>query len=91
MRVRFLTLVGLCFAVLVLPWWATVFLLLISLVYFSWFYEAILPAVLFDLLYSLPQTAFFGFYLISVIIVLLTIFLVEEIRKRLFVYRDKNI
>lgn len=65
--------------VIILPWWANGFVLLLFIFLFPWYYEAVFLALIYDLLYGLNS-----FWL--TIIILLMIPLIEEIKKRLYVF-----
>lgn len=63
----------------VLPWWASGLVLLILIFSFSWYYEAVLMVLVYDLLYGS------GFFYLTIICLLL-VPLTEEIKKRLYVF-----
>ncbi|MFA6253651.1 MAG: hypothetical protein WC640_00095 [Candidatus Paceibacterota bacterium] len=62
-----------------LPWWASALILLLSVFIFPWYYEAVLSVLVYDLLYGS------GIFWLT-IITLFIIPLIEELKKRLYVF-----
>ena len=77
-----ITLLGLFF----LPWGLAVFLIIIGLIIFPFYLEAIIPLGLLDLLYAFPLSGFLTFQFFFTIIGLLLLAIVEYLRDRLVVY-----
>ncbi|MFA5001309.1 MAG: hypothetical protein WC531_03790 [Candidatus Paceibacterota bacterium] len=73
-----LTLLALLLAI-VLPWWASGFILLLFIFLYPWYYEAVLVMVVYELLYGL------GPFWLSLAL-LLIIPLIEALKKRLYVF-----
>ena len=65
--------------VIILPWWASGFVLLFLVFLWPWYYEAVILALIYDLLYGSG-----GFYLTIAVILLIP--LVEWLKKRLYVF-----
>jgi hypothetical protein len=65
--------------VIVLPWWASGFILLLFIFLYPWYYEAVLVMVVYELLYGL------GPFWLSLAL-LLIIPLIEALKKRLYVF-----
>ena len=65
--------------VIVLPWWASGLVLLLLVFLFPWYYEVVLSALIYDLLYGSGT-----FWL--TISLLIIVPLIEEIKKRLYVF-----
>lgn len=55
MKPRLLSLLGIILAVFLLPWWLSLLAALLCLYFFNKFYELLIPAFLFDLLYTSPS------------------------------------
>ena len=73
-----LTLSALLLAI-ILPWWASGFVLLLFIFLYPWYYEAILVMLVYELLYGT------GTFWLSLAL-LLIIPLIEELKKRLYVF-----
>ena len=69
-----------------LPWWWWLVLVLILALKFSYFWEPIVPALWYDILFGLPVTGRFGQQFIMTIGVLLIVWSVEQIKKALIFY-----
>ena len=65
--------------VIILPWWASGFVLLLFVFLFPWYYEAVLAALIYDLLYGSA-----GFWLTLIILIIVP--LAEELKKKLYVF-----
>lgn len=81
MRLRISFLVLLLLAVIMLPWWLSLVLLL----YFAWrvpfFYEAVMAGLVFDLLYGLPSTTgWWSLRFFAAIFTLLLVCLIETVK-----------
>jgi len=64
-----------------LPWWAGLVFLIFSLFFFSWYYEGALATLSYELVYGLASQVFW-----LTIIILLTVPMVEWLKKRLYVF-----
>jgi len=73
-----LTLLSILLAI-ILPWWASGFILLLFVFLFPWYYEAALAAFTYDLLHGSAV-----FWL--TIAVLIIVPLAEELKKKLYVF-----
>ena len=65
--------------VIILPWWANALILLLFIFFFPWYYEAVPLVLIYDLLYSSGN-----FWLTIAILIMIP--LVEELKKRLYVF-----
>ena len=65
--------------VIILPWWASGFILLWLIFLYPWYYEALLVALIYDLLYGSNI-----FWLTLAMLVIIP--LAEEFKKRLYVF-----
>ena len=73
-----LTLLVLLLAI-ILPWWASGFILLLFIFLYPWYYEAVLVMLVYELLYGT------GTFWLSLTL-LLIIPLIEALKKRLYVF-----
>ena len=64
---------------IILPWWASGFVLLLFVFLFPWYYEAVLGALIYDLLYGSA-----GFWLTMAVLIIVP--LAEELKKKLYVF-----
>lgn len=80
---RLLITIFLLVSVFLLPWWLTAFLVIVAIWCFPNFYESMLPALAFDLIYGSQNTGFFGFQFAGSCLVLLAIVLTETLRGQL--------
>jgi hypothetical protein len=67
-------------ALVLLPWWMTFIFLLIAVIYFNFYYEAVFAGFLLDSLYGSPN--FFSKFIFTLIFGLL-ILVIEFLKKRL--------
>ncbi len=65
--------------VIILPWWASGFILLLFVFLFPWYYEIVFLALVYDLLYG--STVFW-----LTIAALIVVPLIEELKTRLYVF-----
>lgn len=65
-----------------LPWWVTLVFLLLATFQWSWYYESVLIVLAYELVYRLPTA---HFWLVLAMLVLLP--LIEQLKKRLYVFR----
>jgi hypothetical protein len=70
-------------SVLSMPWWVSFVLALCFIFYFNHYYEAVFFAFLSDVLYVSPVAKFGGFALVSFSVVLVAVFLIEFLKKRM--------
>ena len=73
-----LTLLALLLAI-ILPWWASGFILFLFIFLYPWYYEAVLVMLVYELLYGT------GTFWLSLAL-LLIIPLIEALKKRLYVF-----
>lgn len=69
-----------------MPFWLSAILVLLCMIYFSVFWEAIILFLLSDLLYGVKEAKFFGLVFISVIVSSLVLITIEIIKKKLKFY-----
>ncbi len=70
-------------AVLYLPFWVFVVLVVVFVFIFRSFYEAVFWALFVDFLYGSQTTFFFGFQFISTFLVIIILVFAELFKKRL--------
>ena len=73
---------GLLSGLFYLPFWLWLVLLGVALIHQPHFYEALLPALLFDLIYGAPGVTLFGFRLLVTTLTLAAVYLVGELKQR---------
>jgi len=83
MILRIFTSLLLLISILFWPFWVSIILGLIGIIYFSKYWESIILFLLSDLLYGTKEERFFNIYFISFIISLLTLIIIEFLKKKL--------
>jgi len=83
MALRILAFIILLISILFMPFWVSVILGLASMVYFSFFIEAVFLFLLSDLLYGTQQPRFFNMIFISFISALICFVILELFKKKL--------
>ncbi|PIZ87545.1 hypothetical protein COX93_00690 [Candidatus Nomurabacteria bacterium CG_4_10_14_0_2_um_filter_30_12] len=83
MILRIFSLLFLLISVLFWPFWVSIILGLIGIIYFSKYWESIILFLLSDLLYGIREERFFNIYFISFIVSLLTLIIIEFLKKKL--------
>ena len=86
MIVRIIAVMVLLFSVLTLPWWVSIILALLGMIYFSFFVEAVILFFISDLLYGVPQMRFLNVVFISSILSLICFIILELLKKKLRFY-----
>ncbi|MDO8659995.1 MAG: hypothetical protein Q7K54_05365 [Candidatus Parcubacteria bacterium] len=82
MILRILAVTILLFSILFWPFWLSVILALMGMIYFSFFLEAPLLFLLSDLLYGIPEPRFFNLVFISFIYASICFIVIEFIKKK---------
>ena len=70
-------------SILYMPFWLSIVLALIAMIYFSFFWESVVLFFISDLLYGVGETKFFGIFFVSSIISFLVFILIEIIKKKI--------
>ncbi|KKS44558.1 hypothetical protein A3I25_02015 [Candidatus Nomurabacteria bacterium RIFCSPLOWO2_02_FULL_42_17] len=83
---RILANIALLVAVLWLPFWVTVLLVLVGLFYFRNYYEALIALLLIDLIYGVPLARWGGWPLVSFSIGIVLFIGAEILKRRLKFY-----
>ena len=83
---RILASIILLLSVLFMPFWLTAILALAGMIYFRYFVEAVGLLLLSDMLYGLPVNKFFDIVFVSFIFGIVTLFIVEFVKKKLKFY-----
>ncbi len=86
MVLRVLTSIILLVSVLFMPFWVSVILSLLGIIYFRYYFEAALILLISDVLYGVPEPKFFDMVFISSITAIIGIVLTEFIKKKLRFY-----
>ncbi len=69
-----------------MPFWVSILLAFLEIIYFSFFIEAVILFVLSDLLYGVPQLKFFNIVFVSSIIIFICLIILELLKKKLRFY-----
>lgn len=97
MAARFLAVSVLLFSVWFFPWWLTLIFCLLFISYFKNFYEALIPALVFDLLYGVPlQTGLWGLSLFKLnfaftVSTLFFLVILEWLKEKFVFWQDSGI
>lgn len=67
-------------AVVIVPWWLVFPVALFLVFYFERYYEALLAAFIFDLLYGIPLRMLFGFPFLATFVFILFFYAAENIK-----------
>lgn len=84
---RIIYLLVIILAVLWLPSWLAIVLGLVGVVRYHHFYEVLIPALLYDFLYSAPGATWVGFPLMLSAFSLAAVYLLEDLKKIILVER----
>lgn len=71
----------LLFSVLFMPFWVSVILALVGMIYFSYFVEAVFMFLLSDLLFGVPEVKFLNAVFISFFLKIFCLIVVELLKK----------
>jgi len=74
------------FSILFMPFWLSIILAFAGMIYFSFFWEAIVLFFLSDLLYGAREGRFFYMVFISLIISILVLLMLEFLKKKFKFY-----
>jgi hypothetical protein len=83
MALRILATAILLFSVIFMPFWVSIILGLIGIIYFNYYLEAVAIALLSDLLYGVPEAKFYNIVFISFFGALVLVFLAQFIKKKI--------
>ncbi|OGI65211.1 hypothetical protein A3A95_03835 [Candidatus Nomurabacteria bacterium RIFCSPLOWO2_01_FULL_39_18] len=83
---RILAFMILLLSILFMPFWVSAILAFAGMVYFSFFAEAVVLFFLSDLLYGAREAKFFNIVFVSLIISVLTLFVLEFLKKKIKFY-----
>jgi glucan phosphoethanolaminetransferase (alkaline phosphatase superfamily) len=86
MVLRILASIVLLFSVLFMPFWLSVILGLGAMVYFNYFFEAVILFGLSDALYGVREARFHGIVFVSFIASIIFLILLEALKKKLNFY-----
>lgn len=74
-------------SILFLPFWVSVILAFLAIIYFRVFWEAIVLFFISDLLYGANEARFFNITLVSTIFIIIMLLLIEFTKKKLKFYK----
>ena len=77
----------LLFSVLFLPFWVSVILAILGMLYFSLFFEAVALFLLSDLLYGATEPKLFNIFFFSFILSIILLLVIEYLKKKLKFYK----
>ncbi len=83
---RTIATVALFLSVFFLPWWITVLLAIVGILFIQNFYEVVVAGLLIDLLYGTDTSLFFGFSAVFTIGALALVVLGERFKKNIRLY-----
>lgn len=86
MLLRISASVVLLFSMLFMPFWVSVILAFLAIVYFSLFWEAVVIFLLSDLLYGIKETKSFHTIFISFTVTLIFLITIEIVKKKVKYY-----
>jgi len=86
MLIRILASILLLFSILFMPFWISVILAFAGIIYFSFFWEAVILFLLSDLLYGAREAKFYGAIFVSFIIAIMVLGIIEITKKKLKFY-----
>jgi len=89
MALRICFSVILLLSILFMPWWLSVILGLLGILLFSVFWESIVLFFISDLIYGVKEPRFFNFIFVSTVMAVLTLVLLELLKKKLRFYNEK--
>jgi hypothetical protein len=78
--------IALFISIFLLPWWLSISFATVLLFYFDSYIEAVIAALLLDLLYGAPLPVLFGFRFVFTISVGILFLAMEPLKKRLRMY-----
>ena len=82
---RILLNIGLFISILFLPWWVSLCLGLVLVVYYV-AYETILWALFYDSLYSAPLPEYYGFLYVATLLFFVLVILSVPVKKKMIFY-----
>ncbi|MFA6273812.1 MAG: hypothetical protein WC662_01500 [Candidatus Paceibacterota bacterium] len=90
MGIRILAFFILLFSILFMPFWLSIILAIIGIIYFSFFWEAIILFFLSDLLYGIKEEKTFNVIFISLFTSFLIVIIIEYLKRKLKFYPKKD-
>jgi len=87
MALRILASFFILISILFLPFWVSIFLALFGIIYFRVFWEAIMLFFISDLLFGIQESRYLHLALISTIFIIIMLFLIEFIKRKLKNYK----
>ena len=87
MILRIFASILLLFSILFLPFWVSIILAILGMLYFSLFYEAVALFLLSDLLYGTPEVKLFNIFFFSFILSIILLLVIEFLKKKLKFYK----
>lgn len=71
------------FSIMVFPWWITLVLSIVAIIYFSQYYEIIPLLFIMDIIYAVPTVKFHGMVLISFGTAFILVLIKEKLKKQI--------
>ena len=82
MAVRIVFSITLLASILFLPFWVSVLLAIVGMVFFPSYFEAILGLFISDLLYGVPEARYFDLTFVSLILSVILFLAIQFLKKR---------
>ena len=82
MAVRIIFSLILLLSILFLPFWVSVLLAIVGMVFFPYYFEAILILFISDLLYGVPEARYFDLTFVSLILSVILFLAIQFLKKR---------
>ena len=86
MAQRILSVVLICISILYFPFWVSLALAILGIIYFSFFWEVTLLFLISDLIFAVKESRFFYIEFFSFILIVVILFLIEFIKRKLKFY-----
>jgi len=83
MLLRILTVLILLLSILFFPFWVSIILALVAMIYFSFFIEGVFLFLLSDLLFGLKEERFLNIFFVSFLISLIVLLIIEFLKKKI--------
>ena len=80
---RILASIILLFSALFLPFYISIILAILGIIYFSFFWEAVVLFTVIDLIYGINEARFLNVRLISLLVLFLLFLIIEFLKKRM--------
>ena len=90
MLFRILASLALLVSILFMPFWVSCLLAIGAIIYFSWFFEAVILFLILDFIYGVAEARYFNIVFVSFILSVVLLFSVELIKKQTNFLKNKH-